>query len=87
MSNKTGLFFFLTFCCIIIPISGIIIDHYCIMEIKKKIREIKDKVGTLYPKNYENSKNSNSMVQFNCFLYKKECSGIFSTITAWCQGS
>ena len=31
MSIKTGLFFFLTFCCIITPISGII-DHYCIME-------------------------------------------------------
>ena len=29
MSIETGLFFFLTFCCIIIPISGII-DHYCI---------------------------------------------------------
>ena len=31
MSIKTGLLFFLTFCCIIIPIFGII-DHYYIME-------------------------------------------------------
>ena len=33
---KTGLFFFLTFYCIIIPISGNI-DHHCIMENLKKI--------------------------------------------------
>ena len=31
MSIKTGLLFFLTFYCIIIPIFGIT-DHYCIME-------------------------------------------------------
>ena len=36
LSIKTGLFFFLTFCCIIIPISGVI-DHYCIMDNFKKI--------------------------------------------------
>ena len=35
MSIKTGLLFFLTFCCINTTISGII-DHYCIMENFKK---------------------------------------------------
>ena len=35
---KQVFFFFLTFCCIIIPIS-VIIDHYCIMENLKKNRE------------------------------------------------
>ena len=44
MSIKTGLFFFLTFCCIIIPISGII-DHYCIMEILKKSGENKNNIS------------------------------------------
>ena len=39
MSIKTGLFFFLTFCCIIIPISGNI-DPYCIMKnFKKPVRK------------------------------------------------
>ena len=36
MCIKTVLFFFQTFCIIIILISGII-DHYCIMENLKKI--------------------------------------------------
>ena len=35
ISIKTGLFFFLTFCCIITPISDII-QHYCIIENFKK---------------------------------------------------
>ena len=35
MTIKIGLFFFLTFFCIITPIPGII-DHYCIMESFKK---------------------------------------------------
>ena len=42
MSIKTGLFFFLTFCCIITVISGII-DHYCIMENQKKKKKKKKK--------------------------------------------
>ena len=45
MIIKTGLFFFQTFCCIIIPIS-VIIDHYCIMEnLKKQSRENKNKLS------------------------------------------
>ena len=36
MTIKIGLFFFLTFFCIITPISGII-DYYCIMESFKKV--------------------------------------------------
>ena len=40
MSIKKGLFFFLTFCCIITSISGII-DHYCILENWKKKRNNK----------------------------------------------
>ena len=31
MNIKTGIFFCLTFCCIIIPIAGII-DHFYVME-------------------------------------------------------
>ena len=50
MSIKTGLFFFLTFCCLITQISGII-DHYCIMKFFKKSGEIMNKLRTLYPKN------------------------------------
>ena len=44
MSIKTGLFFFLTFCCIIIPISGIL-DHYCNME---KVFKYREKIRTNY---------------------------------------
>ena len=47
MRIKTSLFF-LTFCCIITPISGIG-DHYCIMENKKEIGKKKDKFKTIYP--------------------------------------
>ena len=61
ISINTGLFFFLTFCCIITPISGII-DHYCIIE--KKLR-------TIYPKNHENFTNSQPKVQFYLLLQKK----------------
>ena len=54
MSIKTGICFFLTFCCIITPISGII-DQYCIMEkIFKKSGKNKNKLRTMYPKNLEN---------------------------------
>ena len=44
MSIKTGLFFFLTFCCINIPISGIV-DHYCNME---KFLKNREKIRTNY---------------------------------------
>ena len=43
MSIKTNLFFFLTFCCINTPISGII-DYYCIMENQKKKKRKKNSV-------------------------------------------
>ena len=50
---KQVFFFFLTFCCIIIPIS-VIIDHDCIMEnFKKKSGENKNKLRTIHPKNHE----------------------------------
>ena len=62
------IFFFLTFCCIFIPISGII-DHYCIMEIFfKKLGENKNKLRTICPKNHENFKNGKPRVQFYWFL-------------------
>ena len=41
MNIKTGLFFFLTLCCIIAPISDVI-DHICI-EIKKILGKNKNK--------------------------------------------
>ena len=63
MSINTGLFFFLTFCRIITPISGII-DHYCIMEDLIKSGENKNKLRIMYPKNHENFKNSKPRVQF-----------------------
>ena len=63
ISIKTGLFSFLTFCCIITAIFGII-DHYYIMENKKKSGKNKIKLITIYPKNHENCKNSNPRVQF-----------------------
>ena len=40
MSIKTSRFFFLTFCCVITPISGII-NHYCIMKNLKNKSEKK----------------------------------------------
>ena len=41
MSIKAGLFFFLTFCCIITPIFAII-DHYCNIEnLKKTLKKIR----------------------------------------------
>ena len=50
MSIKTGLFFFLTFCCIITPISGII-DHYCIWEnFLKNPGKSKNKLRIIHPK-------------------------------------
>ena len=67
MSIKTGLFCFLTFCCIITPISGII-DHYSVTENKKNSKKNKTKLRTIYPKNYENFKNSKPRVQFYWFL-------------------
>ena len=80
MSIKTGLFFFLTFCCIITPISGNT-NHYCVMgNLKKFLRKI-------YPNNHKNYKNSKSRIQFYRLLQKKECTVIFITISAWCQSS
>ena len=64
-SIKTG--FFLSFCCIISPISGIT-DYYCIMKNLKKLGENKNKLRTIYPKNHENFKNSRLRVQFYWFL-------------------
>ena len=53
MSIKTGLFFFLTFSCIITPISGII-NRYCIMEnLIKNSGKHKNKLRTIYQKNHE----------------------------------
>ena len=73
MSVKVGLFFFLTFCCIIISVSGII-DHYCFMENFKKVGKNKNKLRLMYLKNPENFKNNKPSVQFYWFLYKKkEC--------------
>ena len=46
MSIKTGLFSFLTFCCTVTAIFGII-DHYYIMENKKKLGKIKIKLITI----------------------------------------
>ena len=66
MIVKTSLFFFLTFCCVIIPISGII-DQYCIMGKSKKIGK-KNKLRTICPKNHENFKNSKLGVQFYWYL-------------------
>ena len=73
MSIKTGLFLFLTLCCIITLISGII-DHYCIMEKNFKISgKNKKKLRTIYPKNYEQFQEQQARVQFYWFLYIKEC--------------
>ena len=72
MSIKTGRFYFLTFCCIITSISGII-GHYCIMENLKKSGKNKNKLRTIYPKNHENFKNSKPRIQFYWFLKKGVC--------------
>ena len=66
MSIKAGIFFFLTFCCFITPISGII-DHYCIMKNFKKLGK-NNKFRTIYSKTFENFKNSKPRVQFYWFL-------------------
>ena len=66
-SIKIGLFFFLTFCSIIAPVSGII-DHYCIMEKFLKMGESKNNLRTIYSKNHENFKNSKPRVHFFWFL-------------------
>ena len=79
MSIKTGLFFFLTFCCIIAPVSGII-DHYCIMENSKRIEENKNKLRTIYTKNPENFKSSKPKVQFYGFLHEKECNTLSEAV-------
>ena len=70
MSIKTNLFFFLTLCCIITPISGII-DHYCIMKNYKKLGENRSKLRTMYPKNHENFKNSKPKGPVLLVLIKK----------------
>ena len=48
MNIKTGVFFFLTFCCIITPISGII-NHYYVMENFKKIGRKKEQIKKNIP--------------------------------------
>ena len=50
MNIKTGLFFFLTFCCIITPISGII-NYYNVL--KKNLAENKNKLRKMYPNNHK----------------------------------
>ena len=45
------------------PIS-VIIDHYCVMENLKKLGKNKNKLRTVYPKNYEKFKDSKPRVQF-----------------------
>ena len=75
MSIKIGHFFFLTFCCIITPISGSI-DHYCIMENSEKWKKNKEKIRTIYPKSHEKFKNSKFRGQFYWFLLKKESTEI-----------
>ena len=86
MRIKTGLLFFLTFCCIITPILVLWIITV-LWEIFKKSRENKNKLKTIYPKNHENFKNSKSKVQFYWFVNKKECTVIFTSVSAWCQSS
>ena len=55
-------FFFLTFCCVISPISGSI-HHYCIMKkLKKKKSGKNNKLRTISPKTHENFKNSKPRV-------------------------
>ena len=57
ISIKTGLFFFLTFCYIITPISGIYnrsLLHY------GKFLKNREKIRTIYHRNHENFKNTNS---------------------------
>ena len=65
MIIKIGLFLFLTFSSNITPISSII-DHYSIMENLKKSEKNKSKLKlrTIFPKNYEDFKNSKPRVQF-----------------------
>ena len=59
MSIESGLFIFLTFCCIITAISGVT-DHYFIMEKFLKNRGKNNKLKTTYPKNHENFKHITS---------------------------
>ena len=56
MAIKTDLLFFLTFCCMIIPISGIIV-------ILKKSEENKNKLRTIHSKNQKNVKSNKSRFQ------------------------
>ena len=79
MSIKTGLFFILSFCCIITLISGIT-DHYCIMENLKEIRR-------KYTQKIMKILRTASLGSSFTGSYKKECTVIFITISAWCQSS
>ena len=62
MSIKTGLFFFLTFYCIITPISGIIKNMYHRSLLYygkfKKSGENKNKLRAILTKNHENLKTA-----------------------------
>ena len=49
MSIKTGLFFFLIFCCIMTPISGIV-DHYCIITDDVRIFYLKPTLTLWMPR-------------------------------------
>ena len=78
MSIKTGLFFFLTFCCMIIPICDII-NYYYVMEnlktknqnkTKRKTGENKNKLRKMYPIIMKNFKDRNPSVQFYWLLGK-----------------
>ena len=52
MSIKTSVLFFLTFCCIITPISGITNSYY-VMENRKKSAKNKNTLRKMYPNNHE----------------------------------
>ena len=62
MNINTDLFF-LTFCCIITPIFGII-DHYCIFTLLflKRAGKNKNKLRIIYPKNPKIFRNSKPRV-------------------------
>ena len=76
MSMKTGLFSFWISVVSLLQFLVLLII-ILLWKIKKKSRESKNKLRTIYPKNHEDFKNSKPRVQFFWFLYEKRVYCIF----------
>ena len=80
MRIKTGLFFFLSFCCIITPIAGII-DRYCITENIKNNRGKWEQIKNKYTLKIMNILRTASIGSHFTASYKKRVYSFVAEVT------